>query len=146
LRCTLFSPVVDRQAIEAVRNVLAGWSLELEGEPEQWTAARFMNPRGTFVLTSQEFTAPQDSFSKLLLGTSGYFWRRDDLSASTKKDILRFVGRTRWLLGIVGTTEGIGLSEDVFLEAALELARRVGGKLFTGTEFITPESTPETGR
>jgi hypothetical protein len=81
-----------------------------------------------------------------LLGTSGYFWRRDDLSASTKKDILRFVGATRWLLGIVGTAEGLGLSEDVFLKAALELAHRIGGKLFTGTEFITPESTHGTGQ
>ena len=146
MRCTLFSPVVDRQAIEAVRTVLSGWSLELEGEPEQWTAARFMNPQGTFVLTSQEFTAPQDSFSKILLGTSGYFWRRNDLPASTKKDILRFVGGTRWLLGIVGTTAGLGLSEEVFLEAALELARHLGGRLFTGTEFITPELTPERGQ
>jgi hypothetical protein len=109
LRCTLFSPVVDRQAIESVRNILSGWSLDLEGQ------------------------------RKILLGTSGYFWRRDDLSASTKKDILRFVGGTRWLVGIVGTLAGRDLSEDVFLEAALELARRLGGKLFTGTEFITSE-------
>ena len=139
MRCTLFSPVVDRQAIESVRNILSGWSLDLEGQSEQWSAARFKHAQGTLVFTSQEFTAPQDAFSKILLGTSGYFWRRDDLSASTKKDILRFVGGTRWLLGILGTLAGRDLSEDVFLEAALELARRLGGKLFTSTEFITPE-------
>lgn len=138
MRCTLFSPVVNRQAIETVRHALPNWSLSLEGDPEHWSAARFTSTQGTLLFHSQEFTAPQDAFSKLLLGTSGYFWRRDDLSEANKTDILRFVGSTRWLIGIVGTAEDRDLPEAVFRDAALALARRLGGRLFTGTELLLP--------
>lgn len=138
MRCTLFSPVVDRRAIESMSHALPGWSLGLEGEPESRSAARFTSVRGTLLLHSQEFTAPQDAFSKLLLGTSGYFWRRGDLSEATKKDILRFVGSTRWLIGIVGTPEDSAPQEAEFHNAALALARRLGGRIFTGTELLIP--------
>jgi hypothetical protein len=92
---------------------------------------------GALEFNSLEFTAPQDSFSKILLGTSGYFWRREDLPEAIRKELLRFIGGTRWLIGMVGTSEV--LPEEVFHRAALEMARRLGGKLFTGTEFIAPE-------
>ena len=136
LRCTIFSPVVDRQAIDVVRKILPGWSLHLEGDADRWTSARFTDDQGAFVLNSMEFTGPLDAFGRILLGTSGYFLGRDDLSEETKRDNIRFVGDTRWLVGIVGTAESPSLSEAVFFEAALELARRLDGKVFTGTELV----------
>ncbi len=48
-----------------------------------------------------------------------------------------FVAQTKWLVGVVGTSDV--LSEDVFLKAALELARRLNGRIFNGTDLISPE-------
>lgn len=79
-----------------------------------------------------------DAFSQIILGTVGYFRQRDDLAEDTRKDITRFVSKTRWLVGIVGTSEGPNPSEEIFHEAAMELTRRLSGRLFTGTEFIIP--------
>jgi hypothetical protein len=135
--CTIYSPVVEHPIIEAVQTLLPGWSLLLEGEPSRWSAARFTSAQGQFVINSLEFTAPQDRFSKLLLGTSSYFWRREDLPDPEKKELLRFIGGTRWLLGVVGTSEK--LPEAFFLQVALEVARRLGGRVFNGTDLITPE-------
>lgn len=81
-----------------------------------------------------------DAFSRTLLGTTGYFMNRGDLPEDAKKDIIRFVGSTRWLVGMVGTADGLDLSEKVFLGAAMDLARRLGGRLFTGTELLAPPS------
>ncbi|WNG36028.1 hypothetical protein F0U61_21940 [Archangium violaceum] len=79
-----------------------------------------------------------DPFSKIILGTSSYFWRRADLPESTKKELIQFVGGTKWLVGVVGTSEV--LSEDLFLKAALELARQLNGRVFVnGTDLISPE-------
>jgi hypothetical protein len=83
------------------------------------------------------FTGPMDPFSKLILGTSSYFWRREDLPDSIKRELIHFVGGTKWLVGVVGASEI--LSEDVFLKAAMELARRVNGRIFNGTDLIAPE-------
>jgi hypothetical protein len=138
VRCTIYSPVVDHQAIESVRDVLSGWSLWLEGEPERWSCARFMSDQGTLEFNSLESTAPLDPFGRIILGTSGYFWRREDLPESIKKELIHFVGGTRWLVGIVGTSEV--LPEDFFLKVALEVARRLNGRVFVnGTDLISPE-------
>jgi hypothetical protein len=137
VRCTIYSPVVDHQAIEAVRDVLPGWLLHWEGEPGQWASATFTSAQGTLTFNSLVFTKPLDPFSKIILGTSGHFWRRADLSESVKNELLRFVGGTKWLVGVVGNSEV--LSEDVFLKAALELARRLNGRVFNGMDLISPE-------
>ena len=138
MRCTIYSPVVDPQAIEAVRDVLPGWLLHWEGEPERWTSAIFTSTQGTLTFNSLVFTGSMDQFGKLILGTSSFFWRREDLSKSVKTELIRFVGGTKWLVGVVGNSEV--LSEDVFLKAALELARRLNGRVFVnGTDLISPE-------
>ncbi len=90
MRCTIYSPVVDRQAIESVRDVLPGWLLHWEGEPARWSSASFTSAQGTLKFNSLEFTGP----------------------------------------------------EDVFLKAALELARRLNGRVFNGTDLISPEPLP----
>jgi hypothetical protein len=136
MRCTIYSPVVDHQAIESVQTLLPGWSLELEGEPAQWSTARFTNDGAVLVFNSLEFTAPQDAFSKILLGTSSYFWRRKDLPEALRKELVQFVGRTRWLIGVVGTSES--LPEEFFHQVALGLARPLRGRLFIGTDLIEP--------
>lgn len=135
--CTIYSPVVEHPIIESVQALLPGWSLQLEGAPSRWSTARFTNDQGQLEFNSLEFTAPQDRFSKLLLGTSSYFWRREDLPDPDKKELLRFIGGTRWLIGVVGTSER--LPEAFFRQVALEVARRLGGRVFTGTDLITPE-------
>lgn len=137
MRCTIYSPVVEHQAIESVRNVLPGWLLHWEGEPEQWSSASFTSPQGTLKFNSLEFTGPMDPFSKLILGTSGHFWRREDLPEAIRNELIRFVGGTKWLVGVVGTSEV--LPEEVFLKAALEMARRLNGRVFNGTDLISPE-------
>lgn len=138
MRCTIYSPVVAHRAIESVRDVLPGWSLQLEGEPERWSSARFMSDQGTLVFNSLEFTGPMDQFGRIILGTSSYFWRREDLPESTKKELIHFVGGTKWLIGVVGTSEV--LSESVFLKVALEVARRLNGRVFVnGTDLISPD-------
>lgn len=138
MRCTIYSPAVDHQAILSVRDVLPGWLLHWEGEPERWSSASFTSAQGTLKFNSLEYTGPLDPFSRLILGTSGYFWRREDLPKSIRKDLIHFVGGTKWLVGVVGTSEV--LSEDVFLKAALELALRLDGRVFNGTDLISPES------
>ncbi len=135
--CTIYSPVVEHPIIESVQTLLPGWSLQLEGESSRWSTARFTSDQGQLTLNSLEFTAPQDRFSKLLLGTSSYFWRREDLPDSDKKELLRFIGGTRWLIGVVGTSER--LPEAFFHQVAMGTARQLGGKVFTGTDLITPE-------
>ncbi|HZH15741.1 MAG TPA: hypothetical protein VE057_15420 [Archangium sp.] len=137
MRCTIYSPVVDPQAIESVRDVLPGWLLHWEGEAERWSSASFTSTEGTLTFNSLVFTRPLDPFSKIILGTSGHFWRRADLSEPVKTELLRFVGGTRWLVGVVGNSEV--LSEEVFLKAALELARRLNGRVFNGMDLISPE-------
>ncbi|MGZ3457061.1 MAG: hypothetical protein ACXU86_01010 [Archangium sp.] len=137
MRCTIYSPVVDHQAIQSVRDVLPGWLLHWEGEPERWGSASFTSAQGTLTFNSLEFTGPMDPFSKIILGTSSYFWRREDLPESIREEVLDFVAQTKWLVGIVGTSEV--LSEDFFLKAAMEMARRLNGRIFTGTGLITPE-------
>src|SRR5512143_1654940 len=91
MRCTLYSPVVDHQALESAKAMLPGWSLQLEGEPARWSTARFVSDQGVLEFNSLEFTAPQDAFSKIILGTSSYFWRRKDLSEAVREDLLQFV-------------------------------------------------------
>lgn len=138
MRCTIYSPVVDHQAIGSVREVLPGWLLHWEGEPERWNSASFTSAQGMLRFNSLEYTGPLDQFSRLILGTSGYFWRREDLPKSTRKELIHFVGGTRWLVGVVGTSEV--LSEEVFLKAVLELARRLNGRVFVnGTDLVSPE-------
>ncbi len=138
VHCTIYSPVVEHRAIEAARDALPGWSLELVGEPERWSSARFTSAQGMLELNSLEFTAPLDPFGKVILGTSGYFWRRQDLPEAVRKELIHFVGGTKWLVGVVGTSKV--LSEDVFLKVALEVARRLNGRVFVnGTDLITPE-------
>jgi hypothetical protein len=137
VRCTIYSPVVDHQAVGVVRDVLPGWLLHWEGEPERWSSASFTSAQGTLKFNSLEFTGPMDPFGKIILGTSSYFWRREDLAQDTKKELIRFVGGTRWLVGVVGTSEV--LSEDVSLKAALELARHLNGRVFNGTDLLSPE-------
>ena len=137
MRCTIYSPVVDHQAIHSMRDVLPGWLLHWEGEPERWSSASFTSAHGTLTFNSLEYTGPLDQFSRLILGTSGYFWRREDLPKSTRKDLIHFVGGTKWLVGVVGTSEV--LSDEVFLKAALELARHLSARVFTGTDLISPE-------
>ncbi|WNG56793.1 hypothetical protein F0U59_20055 [Archangium gephyra] len=138
MRCTIYSPVVARQAIESVRDVLPGWLLHWEGEPERWASATFTSAKGTLTFNSLEYTGSMDQFGKIILGTSSYFWRREDLPKSVKTELIRFVGGTKWLVGVVGTSEV--LPEDVFLKAALELARCLNGRVFVnGTDLISPE-------
>ncbi|PTL76182.1 hypothetical protein DAT35_51380 [Vitiosangium sp. GDMCC 1.1324] len=78
-----------------------------------------------------------DQFGKIILGSYSYFGRRQDLPESVRKELQDFVAQTKWLVGVVGTSEV--LSEDVFLKAALELARRLNGRVFNGTDLISPE-------
>ncbi|HEX5753882.1 MAG TPA: hypothetical protein VFZ09_47300 [Archangium sp.] len=138
MRCTIYSPVVDHQAIHSMRDVLPGWLLHWEGEPERWSSASFTSAQGTLTFNSLEYAGPLDQFSRIILGTSSYFWRREDLPKSTRKELIHFVGGTKWLVGVVGTSEV--LSEDVFLKAALELARSLNGRIFVnGTDLISPE-------
>jgi hypothetical protein len=137
VHCTIYSPVVDRQAIESVRDVLPGWLLHWEGEPERWSSASFTSPQGTLTFNSLEFTGPMDPFGKIILGSYSYFRKREDLSKPVREELQAFVAQTRWLVGVVGTSEV--LSEEVFLKAALELARRLNGRVFNGTELLSPE-------
>jgi hypothetical protein len=137
MRLTLYSPVVDHQVIEFARTLLPGWSLQLEGEPARWGTARFRSAQGMLEFSSLEFTAPQDAFSKIILGTSSHFWRRKELSEAVREDLLDFVSETQWLVGVVGTSEY--LPEEFFRRVALELARRLGGRVFNGTDLISPE-------
>ncbi|WP_143195844.1 hypothetical protein [Archangium sp. Cb G35] len=138
MRCTIYSPVVDHQAIQSVRSVLPGWLLHWEGEPERWSSASFTSAQGTLTFNSLVFTGSMDQFGKIILGTSSYFWRREDLPKSVKTELIRFVGGTKWLVGVVGTSEV--LPEDVFLKGALELARCLNGRVFVnGTDLISPE-------
>lgn len=138
MRCTLYSPVVDHQAIHSMRDVLPGWLLHWKGKSERWNSASFTSAQGRLTFNSLEYTGPLDQFSRLILGTSGYFWRREDLPKSTRKDLIHFLGGTKWLVGVVGTSKV--LSEDVFLKAALELARRLSGRVFVnGTDLVSSE-------
>ena len=137
MSCTIYSPVVDHQAIQSVRDVLPGWLLHWEGDPERWSSASFTSAQGTLTFNSLEYTGPLDPFSRIILGTSGFFWRREDLPKSTRKELIHFVGGTKWLVGVVGTSEV--LSEGVFMRAALELARRLNGRVFNGMDLISPE-------
>ena len=137
MRCTIYSPVVDHQTIQSVRDALPGRLLHWEGEPERWSSMSFKSAQGTLTFNSLEYTGPLDQFSRLILGTRGYFWRREDLPKSTRKDLIHFVGGTKWLVGVVGNSEVI--PDDVFLKAALELARRLSGRVFNGTDLISPE-------
>lgn len=137
MRCTIYSPVIDRQAVEVVRDVLPGWLLHWEGEPERWSAASFTSTKGTLTFNSLEYTGPMDPFSRIILGTSSHFWKRKDLPESVMEDLLDFVANTKWLVGVVGTSEVH--SEDVFLKATMELARRLNGRVFNGMDFLSPE-------
>ncbi|WNG46453.1 hypothetical protein F0U60_21805 [Archangium minus] len=138
MRCTIYSPVVDHQAIQSVRDVLPGWLLHWEGELERWSSASFTSAQGTLTFNSLEYTGPMDPFSKIILGTSSHFWKRKDLPESVMDDLLDFVANTKWLVGVVGTSEV--LSEDLFLKAAMELARQLNGRVFVnGTDLISPE-------
>ena len=59
MRCTIYSPVVDHQAIQSVRDVLPGWLLHWEGEPERWHSASFTHPRqSVFACSSRTYRAP----------------------------------------------------------------------------------------
>jgi hypothetical protein len=112
--------------------------LHWEGEPERWSSASFTSAQGTLTFNSLEFTGPMDPFSRIILGTSSYYWRREDLPESVREELQDFVAQTKWLVGVVGTSEV--LSEDVFLKAALELARCLNGRVFVnGTDLISPE-------
>ena len=137
MRCTIYSPVIDHQAVEVVRDVLPGWLLHWEGEPEQWSSASFKSAQGTLTFNSLVFTGPMDPFGKLILGSYSYFRRREDLSLVVRKELLHFVAQTKWLIGVVGNSEV--LSEEVFLKAALELARRLSARVFNGMDLISPE-------
>lgn len=137
MRCTIYSPAIDHQAVEVVRDVLPGWLLHWEGTPERWNSASFKSTQGTLTFNSLEYTGPMDPFSKIILGTSSHFWKRKDLPEPVVEDLLDFVASTKWLVGVVGTSEV--LSEDVFLNAALELARRLNGRIFNGMDLISPE-------
>lgn len=137
MRCTIYSSIVDHQAIQSVRDVLPGWLLHWEGEPERWSSASFTSAQGTLTFNSLVFTGPMDPFSKIILGTSSYFWKRNDLPESVMEDLLDFVANTKWLVGVVGTSEV--LSDDVFLKAAMTMARRLNGRVFNGTDLISPE-------
>jgi hypothetical protein len=138
VRCTIYSPVVDHQAIQSVQDALPGWLLHWEGDPDRWSSASFTSSQGTLTFNSLVFTGSMDQFGKIILGTSSYFWRREDLPKSVKTELIRFVGGTKWLVGVVGTSEV--LSDDVFLKAALELARCLNGRVFVnGTDLISPE-------
>jgi hypothetical protein len=138
LRCTIYSPVIDHQTVEVVRDVLPGWLLHWEGEPERWSSASFTGAQGKLTFNSLVFTGPMDQFGKIILGSYSYFRRREDLPEVVRKELLHFVAQTKWLVGVVGTSEV--LSEDVFLKAALELARRLNGRVFVnGTDLISPE-------
>ncbi|WPB73446.1 hypothetical protein KYC5002_30865 [Archangium violaceum] len=138
MRCTIYSPVIEHQAIGSVRDVLPGWLLHWEGELERWSSASFKSAQRTLTFNSLVFTEPMDQFGKIILGSYSYFRRRHDLSESVRKELLDFVAQTKWLVGVVGTSEV--LSEDVFLKAALELARCLNGRVFVnGTDLISPE-------
>ncbi|WNG56794.1 hypothetical protein F0U59_20060 [Archangium gephyra] len=137
MRCTIYSPVVDHQAIEPVRDVLPGWLLHWEGELERWSSATFTSAQGTLTFNSLERTGPMDQFGKIILGSYSYFRRREELPKSVREELKAFVAQTKWLVGVVGTSEI--LSEDVFLKAALELARRLNGRVFNGMDLISPE-------
>ncbi|HYO74699.1 MAG TPA: hypothetical protein VEU33_52375, partial [Archangium sp.] len=132
-----YSPVVDHQAIHSMRDVLPGWLLHWEGDPERWSSASFKSAQGTLTFNSLVFTGPMDPFGKLILGSYSYFRRREDLPQPVRKELLHFVAQTKWLVGVVGNSEV--LPEEVFLKAALELARRLNGRVFTGTDLISPE-------
>jgi hypothetical protein len=137
VRCTIYSPVVDRQAIQSVRDVLPGWLMHWEGEAERWSSASFTSAQGTLTFNSLEFTGPMDPFGKIILGTSSHFWKRKELPESVREELLDFVAQTKWLVGVVG--DSAALSEEVFLKAALELARRLNGRVFNGMDLISPE-------
>lgn len=138
VRCTIYSPVIDHQVINSVRDVLPGWLLHWEGEPEQWSSASFTSAQGTLKCNSLVFTGPMDQFGRIILGTSSYFWRREDLPKSVKTELIRFVGETKWLVGVVGTSET--LSDEVFMGAAMAMARHLNGRIFVnGRDLIAPE-------
>ena len=137
MRCTLYSPVVDHQVLRTLQALLPGWSLQLEGAPERWASARFTHPQGELVFNSLEFTAPMDQFSKIILGTFTYFKRREDIPEPARKELQKFAIGTKWLIGIVALSES--LPDDFFRHVALEVARQLGGRVFTGAEFVAPE-------
>ena len=138
MRCTIYSPVVDHQAIQSVRDVLPGWLMHWEGELDRWGSATFTNAQGALTLNSLVFTGPMDQFGKIILGSYSYFGRREDLPKSVREDLQDFVAHTKWLVGVVGTSEV--LPEEFFLKAALELARRLNGRVFVnGRDLISPE-------
>jgi hypothetical protein len=143
MRCTIYSPAIDHQAIKVVRDVLPGWLLHWEGEPERWSSASFTSTQGTLTFNYLVFTGPMDHFGKIILGSYSYFGRREDLPKSIREELQDFVANTKWLVGVVGTSEV--LSEEVFLEAAMEMARRLNGRVFVnGRDLIVPESRVQT--
>ena len=138
MRCTIYSPVVDHQVVHAMQALLPEWSLQLEGEPTRWSSARFIHAQGLLVFNSLERTAPMDEFSKIILGTCNYFWRREDIPEPERKELMRFAGGARWLIGVVATSKS--LPEDFFRHMALEVARRLGGRVFLdGRDLVAPE-------
>ncbi|OJT20087.1 hypothetical protein BO221_33405 [Archangium sp. Cb G35] len=137
MRCTIYSPVIEHQAIGSVRDVLHGWLLHWEGELERWSSASFKSAQGTLTFNSLVFTGPMDQFGKIILGSYSFFGRRADLPEPVREELQDFVAQTKWLVGVVGTSEI--LSEEVFQKAALELARRLNGRVFNGMDLISPE-------
>ena len=140
MRCTIYSPVVDHPSLQTVQALIPDWSLQLEGEPTRWSSARFVQGQSVLVFNSRVFTAPMDEFSKIILGTYNYFRRRPDLSEPVREDILQFTSDAQWLIGVVATSES--LSEDFFWPLALAWARRLGGRVFNGTDLVVPGAHP----
>ena len=79
-----------------------------------------------------------DPFSKIILGTDAWFQTRQDLPEAVRNESQQFALRTKWLVGVVATSES--LPEDFFRHVALEVARKLGGRVFLdGREFVAPK-------
>ncbi len=50
-----------------------------------------------------------DQFGKIILGSYSYFRRRQDLPESVREELQDFVANTRWLIGVVGDSNGVDL-------------------------------------
>jgi hypothetical protein len=136
--CAVFSHRVDYALLEVARRWLVGWTLELDGHPGAWRAARFSLGARVLELHALRPERPGDRFAKVVNEAAQYLRTRSTFTGAQKQDNARFLRRVEWVLEVVFTSK---LEVDgAAWPCVVGLTRELGGRLLTGgRRWFEPE-------
>jgi hypothetical protein len=131
---TLYLPEAAHEPVASIVRELAPEGVTIDGEAHAWHSITIRRTNSRLRLSAVVFQTPQDSFSRLILGTASYLSGVVTDDPARKEALIRSVSRCKMLVGVVADP---AFSEDEGDFALISsITDELGGMIFNGSGML----------